>query len=152
MTYIIIAVIVAIGLPVAGWVIGRTRDKDEFFGDGWFYTVWSVGTSLVLALSLAGTLFFNGYMENYHNDHVAECTIKGKEAVANSGSNEYRVYTYQCDTLTVADSITHGRFDSSNFFSDLEVGKTYNMRIVGYRNGFTSSFANILSAEEVPSR
>lgn len=104
-------------------------------------------TILIAALALSGC--------STMNQQQRECTITGKESVSvsssssNSKTHEYRVYTEECGTLTVADTLTQGRWDSSEFYSRLKEGETYNMLTGGYRNGFLSMFPNILEAEKV---
>lgn len=101
----------------------------------------------IIALVLAGAFFMTGCSSMNHQERT--CTITGKESVRSGDGNQYRVYTKQCGTLTVSDTVTQGRWDSSEFYSQLEEGATYNMMTGGYRNGFMSMFPNILEAEKV---
>lgn len=101
-------------------------------------------TILVAALALTGC--------SNMNQQQRECTVTGKESISTSSSSkshEYRVYTEECGTLKVADTLTQGRWDSSEFYSKLEEGEKYNMLTGGYRNGPLSMFPNILEAEKV---
>lgn len=84
------------------------------------------------------------------NQRDITCTVIGKESVPNGDSgNQYRVYTEQCDTLVVEDTISKGRFDSADVYARIEVGKTYLFHVGGYRQGFLSMFPNILNYQEV---
>ena len=104
-------------------------------------------TILIAALALSGC--------STMNQQQRECTITGKESVnttsntSSAKTHEYRVYTEQCGTLKVADTLSYGRWDSSEFYARLKEGETYNLLTGGYRNGFLSMFPNILEAEKV---
>lgn len=47
------------------------------------------------------------------------------------------------------DILWRGKFDSSNFYADMEIGKTYNVTLVGFRIPFFSWYENIVSYEEI---
>lgn len=98
-------------------------------------------TILVAALALTGC--------SSMNQQQRECTVTGKESISSSRdkTHEYRVYTAECGTLKVADTLTQGRWDSSEFYSKLKEGEKYDMLTGGYRNGPLSMFPNILEAE-----
>lgn len=84
------------------------------------------------------------------NQQAMTCTVTDKESVTvNSGDrphNQYRVYTDECGTLTVGDTIAIGRFDSADLYGKLQPGTTYTMETGGYRVGMFSMFPNIISA------
>lgn len=88
------------------------------------------------------------------NQQWRECTVTGKESVSTTNASsdmrthEYRVYTEECGTLKVADTLSYGRWDSSELYSQLKEGETYNILTGGYRNGFFSIFPNVLEAEK----
>lgn len=77
------------------------------------------------------------------------CTVVSKESVANQETgHEYRVYTEQCGTLTVADTIIKMRFNSADTYGMLKEGETYNMTLMGFRMPLFSVFQNILEARK----
>lgn len=88
---------------------------------------------------------------NYAQVDTQTCTVTGKDrtSTGTQGQSDARVYTEQCGTLVVADSIIHPRFNSADLYGSLEVGKTYEMEVYGWRFGLFSMFPNILEAEEV---
>ena len=79
-----------------------------------------------------------------HRENAYNCRVIDKEAVASGDSNEYRVYTENCDTLTVSDSLFAQRWDSSNVYAQIQPGQTYDFHLQGYRVPFISQFKNIL--------
>lgn len=99
------------------------------------------------ALFLALSMFLAGCATMNQQNMV--CTIVGKEAVRTGDGNQYRVYTEDCGTLSVQDSISVGRWDSADLYGSLKEGETYEVLTGGYRNGFLSMFPNILEAKQV---
>lgn len=77
------------------------------------------------------------------------CTVVSKESVANQDTgHEYRVYTEQCGTLTVEDTLIKMRFNSADTYGMLKEGETYNMALMGFRMPLFSQFQNILEARK----
>lgn len=65
-----------------------------------------------------------------------------------SSKTNHRVYS-SCGVFTVDDAWWLGKFNSSDTYSQIEVGGTYNFDKIGFRNGFFSMFPNILEAQRV---
>jgi hypothetical protein len=106
---------------------------------------------LILALATAVTLTATGCTAM--NQQAMTCTVTAKESVTvNSGDrphNQYRVYTNECGTLTIGDTIVVGRFNSADLYGTLQPGTTYAMETGGYRVGVFSMFPNIISATPI---
>lgn len=84
-------------------------------------------------------------------NHTEEktCTVVSKESVANQDTgHEYRVYTDQCGTLTVSDTVLKMRFNSADTYGMLKEGETYDMTLMGFRMPLFSQFQNILEARK----
>lgn len=88
---------------------------------------------------------------------LESCTVDSKDrgtTVTSDGDGnvtsqtDYRVYT-DCGVFTVADNFFLGKFNSADTYGSLSEGKTYDLEVIGWRNGFLSWFPNILSAEKV---
>lgn len=47
------------------------------------------------------------------------------------------------------DCLIRGKFDSSTFYADMEVGKTYEVTLIGFRVPYFSWYENILSYKEI---
>lgn len=104
----------------------------------------------LVAVAALGALALTGTACSSMNQRDITCTVINKEAVnMGDGGNQYRVYTEDCGTLAVEDSITQTRFDSADVYAKIEPGKRYEFHVGGYRVGILSSFPNILSYKEV---
>ena len=77
------------------------------------------------------------------------CTVNNKDRSSNDGHSKFLVYTDQCGVLTVDDAILENKWNSSDTYAAIKVGHTYEFVTYGFRNGFISSYPNILSAVEV---
>lgn len=98
------------------------------------------------ALALAGCAAPADY-----NNPEGPCTVNSKDRSSNSnGKSKFLVYTDQCGVLTVGDAILENKWNSSDTYAAIKVGHTYEFVTYGFRNGFISSYPNILTATEVP--
>lgn len=87
-----------------------------------------------------------GIAKANHVEHKT-CEIVGKESVAKGDNgHEYRVYTENCGTLSVADNIWKMRFDSADTYGMLTEGETYDLETIGWRVPFLSWTPNIIEA------
>lgn len=85
------------------------------------------------------------------DNETSICTVSDKSATRNADNTgtDYRVYTEDCGTFQVADSITRKTFRSGDTYGKIKVGETYEFTHHGYRNGFLSMFPNITEVSEV---
>ena len=104
-------------------------------------------TAFVLAL--VGVGIFVGqdyYNETAHNGCVVTKTDRAKNS---DGGSDARVYTKNCGTFQVKDSLWKGKFRSGDTYGAIEEGHTYNFTTIGWRNGFLSMFPNIIKVTQV---
>lgn len=87
------------------------------------------------------------------NDHTYTIEVTDKERVNSSDSSKYLIYGFSGDGETLVfentDSLLRGKFDSSNVYAEIEIGKTYEVTVVGYRIPILSEYENIIAFEEV---
>lgn len=87
------------------------------------------------------------------NERTVTCTVTDKGIKTKDNDSTYLIYTKDADdetmVLRIADTLTHGRFDSSDLYAEIEVGKTYEFEICGERIPVFSWYPNILSSKEV---
>lgn len=76
-------------------------------------------------------------------------TVKDKEVMHSKESSYYLIYTEDQGVLQVDDSMSFLRFDSSDMYSYLERGKTYDGIIAGWRVPLFSWYPNVIEATEV---
>lgn len=79
------------------------------------------------------------------NQQDVTCTVTDKEAK----DKTWFVFTEGCGTLTVEDSISQWKFNATDRYDSIEVGKTYKFHIGGYRNHAVSAYPNILEVTPV---
>ncbi len=107
----------------------------------------AAGIILAAALSLAACAPKYG---DSTDEPSTGCTVTDKQAIAKSdGGTNYRVFS-SCGVFGVQDDLFLGQWNSADTFNSIEVGKTYDFEAYGWRNGFFSTFPNILHATEVP--
>lgn len=89
-----------------------------------------------------------GDPRTYYNYTVTDKTVKN-----NSNNSLYLVYTKDSNgdvmVFSVDDRLLIGRYDASDDYAKIEVGKTYNFETVGIRNHFLSKYPDIIEMEEM---
>lgn len=111
----------------------------------------SDGTNIIGALIVIVLLFLcclGGCAINAHREYDQTFTVTGKENVKSGNSGKYLVYTDKT-TLEVSDTWIFWRFDSSDVYGRIQIGKTYTATLQGYRVPFLSWYQNILDPSEV---
>ena len=101
---------------------------------------------LVLAVFLGGSALVS------FNDHTYVVEVTDKERVNYSDSGKYLIYAQEDNNTLVlknTDSLLRGKFNSSDIYAELEIGKTYEFTVVGYRIPILSSYENIIEYKEI---
>ena len=100
----------------------------------------------VLAAFMIG---FGVYTLNQVNYHT--CTVTDKDRITNmhEGGSEMRVYTSDCGTFSVADSLIDGVFDSADVYGSIEPDNVYDFKTRGVRVPVLSMFPKIVEVEAV---
>lgn len=70
-------------------------------------------------------------------------TIKDKERIQDSSSSYYLIFT-EGAVYKNEDSFLQWKFDSSDVYNNLDIGKTYNVKVNWYRVPFLSMYKNII--------
>lgn len=73
-------------------------------------------------------------------------TIKDKERILDGGTSKYLVFT-DSEVFENSDAVAYWKFSSSDLHGSLEVGKTYRVRVYGWRIPFFSMYRNIVRIE-----
>lgn len=88
------------------------------------------------------------------NEYI-ECEVTDKESITQDGGHRYLIYCETKDGETKVfentDQLIYGKFDSSDVYADIEVGKTYNFTVSGVRVPVFSWYENIVDYKEVAS-
>ena len=100
--------------------------------------------AVVLLVVGGGFFLLSGF--NKTSDVTFRVTDKQIMNSCNNGKcdHQYMIYTDH-GVYKDTDSFFHWKFNSSDVFAKLEVGKTYTCKVYGIRNHFTSDYKNIVS-------
>ena len=80
---------------------------------------------------------------------TAEFTVKNKERVTQGQSSKYLVYTDK-GVYENTDSLLNMKFNSSDVYNNLDVGKSYKCDVYGWRVPFMSMYQNIVRCTPKP--
>jgi hypothetical protein len=104
----------------------------------------------LLRFLLFGSLLFTlvfGYSLLYRSTaNEVVITVTGKDRVKNDDTERYLIYTTG-EVYENADSWTFFKFNSADFQGKLIAGKTYKVKVAGWRIPLTNSFKNIVDIE-----
>lgn len=73
-----------------------------------------------------------------------EVTVVKTENTIHDG---YLIFTDK-ETFKITDSVPYWRWNSSDVYGNIHVGKTYHLKVYGWRIHFLSMYRNIISASE----
>lgn len=105
----------------------------------------TLAVAVVVAASSSGCAFMNRRWE-------LDCLVKAKDTLytGKQGAPNYeRRIATSCGQFKVGDAWEAGMFNSYDVWSQIEVGKRYDIRVGGFRVGFMSMFPNVLEVSEV---
>ena len=123
--------------------MGRRRVKDG--RERGSYEV--LGGLILAVIMIVGWV---GYSVAWNNSRTnITCVVDSKQATSNKyGGNQYLIFTKNCGQLTVADSFWHGKYNSTDTYARIHEGHSYTFDTVGWRNGFFSTYPNVLEVSE----
>jgi len=113
-----------------------------------------IGMSLIAITVLSIGWFYFAYSVNYANtSHVRECKVAEVQKVneLEQSTDSSRVYCEDGSNYEISDNFMKAYFDSSNVYNKVKSakGKTIVVDTIGFRNGFFSSFENIIKVKEI---
>ena len=117
-----------------------------------FNVVMFIVVAIIVTIALVGS--FKGCTNNLGEERKVTATVTDKTVKRYNDEDKYLVYTKNTDGLVevfeITDSFAFGRFDSSDVYGGIEVGKTYSFTVVGERSEFYSIYPNIKEYNELP--
>ncbi len=117
--------------------------RDEDSNSGWIIAI----IIIVVVINLAKC----SYQNSYKREVVA--TVTDKAVKVDKNESKYLIFTENNDgeieVYEITDTVVHDRFNSSDVYAGIKIGKTYKFTIVGERNELFSWYPNILDYEEV---
>jgi hypothetical protein len=75
-------------------------------------------------------------------------TVKKQEVVMSDGDSKYLIFTEQGEVFANNDTLLRWKFDSSDMQSQLDKGKTFKVKVYGWRIPFLSKYRNISVVRE----
>lgn len=102
---------------------------------------------VIIAITIAIILLIIPIAERASETTVT-FTVEDKAIKRYSDDDKYLVYTDN-GTYEITDSLAYWRWDSSDLYGKIKVGKTYEAKVYGWRIPIFSSYKNIVSVEEV---
>jgi hypothetical protein len=117
------------------------KNNDMFLGCGTLIFIF-----LIIICLLGSCVYTEG---NYRKVTV---TVTDKGIKNYKGGSKYLIYTKdennKIATYRIEDSLVQGKFNSSDIYGSIEVGKKYTFEIAGERNEFLSMYPNIVKVVE----
>ena len=97
-----------------------------------------------LLITLLGLGFIFGLtIVKYTDNQIIEITVKDKYVKNGSKSGKYLIVDSNNNTYQVTDLLFKGKFNSTDIYNQLEIGKTYKVKISGKRIHIFSMYQNI---------
>ncbi len=105
---------------------------------------------LLIVLVGGATGFLIG---SYYSPKEYLVTVTDKDIKNSSDDSKYLVFTElengETRVFSVQDSLIKWRFDSSDDYAEIEIGKTYRVEVIGWRIPLFSQYENIIECYQV---
>lgn len=105
---------------------------------------------VILSLIAIPTIYT---IASYNNTNTYTVTVADKETKKNSDSSKYLVFTKlengEVKVFEITDALFAWRFNSSDIYAEMDIGETYEIRTIGFRIPFLSTYENIMEFERV---
>ena len=112
-----------------------------------FYGFCAIVVAIILCIGIYRPI------NKVSNRREITMTVTDKNVKNNGDSGKYLVYckneSGNIEVLEITDALFAGRFDSSDTYAGIEVGKTYKFNIGGSRIRLLSWYPNIYEYDEV---
>lgn len=107
----------------------------------------------IIGLILLIIIAFGSCCLKNSNKRVVTVEVTDKGIKTKGNDSKYLIYTKDAAgeimVFEITDSLVYQRFDSSDVYAGIEIGKTYDFTIVGIRFPFFSMYPNIINYQEV---
>lgn len=107
--------------------------------------------AIIVGVLILGLLGFGIYFSTieYQNEESVEITVKDKYLKKYSKDDLYLVVSEDGETYKIEDLLFKGKFNSTDLYNQLDIGKTYKITTTGIRLQFLSMYKNINKIEEI---
>ena len=147
-----IGIIIAIGLIIAGMAIWKiiVRNADTYFlfyRKDLFKNIGIIAAIIIIIISITIPIFTSYYREKEYIATVTDKTVQNEY-----GGSKYIVFTKlengKTRVFSIEDTAVKGRWNSSDYYADIEIGETYRFTVIGWRIPLVSEYENILTAQK----
>lgn len=101
-----------------------------------------------IVLAIIGGAIYLSTIE-YQNEETLEITVKDKYIKRNGDTDIYLVVSESGDTYKITDLLFKGKFDSTDLYNQLDIGKKYKITVTGIRLQYFSMYKNINKIEKI---
>lgn len=101
----------------------------------------------IIILGLIGFTIYIGTID-YRNEEIIEIIVKDKYIKRSSDDDIYLVVGDNGETYKIKDLLFKGKFNSTDLYNELEIGKKYKITTTGIRLQYFSRYKNINKVEE----
>lgn len=112
----------------------------------------AISVAIIAAILAIIIIIVPVYMFNF-NDHTFTGSITDKERVITEDDSYYLIFLKEANgevrVVKNVDSCLRFKWDSSDVYGDLEIGKKYELNLIGVRIPFFSMYENIISYKEI---
>ena len=96
---------------------------------------------------IGGAIYFSTI--EYQHEETIEITVKDKYIKRDGDLDIYLVASEAGDTYKITDLLWKGKFNSTDLYNQLTIGKTYKVTVTGIRLQYFSMYKNINKIEEI---
>lgn len=111
-----------------------------------FYDLWEfIKIIIIFLILIILPCFLIAYptIISYSNNEIIEIEIKEKYIKNNKGNGNYMIVDKNNNTYEITDLFFKGKFNSTDLYNNLEIGKKYKIETTGKRIHFLSMYKNI---------
>lgn len=101
---------------------------------------------VIVILLIIGFIFYCLTIQ-YQNKEIIEITVKDKYIKRNGKTDLYLVATEEGETYKISDLLFKWKFNSTDLYNELEIGKKFKVEVTGVRIPFLSMYKNINTVE-----
>ena len=108
-----------------------------------------MSTKVIASLVVLGVLFGGSFLYTAATEGEVTATVTKSENDCRGKDRVYIIFTDQ-EVLKNDDSLWYLKYNSSDFYNEIKVGKKYHFTVYGWRVPFLSWYRNVVDYEEIP--
>ena len=106
---------------------------------------------IFIGIICLGLIIFGIYCSfiEYQNEETVEIVVKDKYIKRYNDTDTYLVVSEDNETYKITDLLFKGKFNSTDLYNQLEIGKKFKITTTGVRLEYFSMYKNINKIEEI---